>query len=54
VTVLVCRAIEVKSLTWDGDAKDSIKIWAKQMIELAKTPRSHKVDDASSYNFSPW
>jgi len=48
------RILDAKAVTWYGDAEDSIKIWARQMVELANTPRSQKVDDASSFSLSPW
>jgi hypothetical protein len=48
------RIVDAKAVTWYGDAEDSIEIWAKQMVELANTPRSHQVDDASSFSLSPW
>jgi hypothetical protein len=42
------------AITWYGDAKDSIEAWAKQFIELANTPPSHQVKDASSFSLKPW
>jgi len=48
------RIIDAKAVTWYGDAKDSIQMWAQQMVELANTPRSHKVEDASSFSLRPW
>jgi hypothetical protein len=48
------RPIDAKAITWYGDAKDSIEAWAKQFIELANTPPSHQVKDASSFSLKPW
>jgi hypothetical protein len=48
------RPIDVKAVTWYGDAKDSIETWAQQFIELANTPPTHQVKDASSFTLKPW
>ncbi len=48
------RIISVKAITWYGDAEDSIEVWAQQLVELANTPPSHTVRDASNFTLSPW
>lgn len=48
------RIIDAKAVTWYGDAKDSIEMWAKQWVELANTPPSHEVKDAPNFTLKPW
>lgn len=48
------RIIDAKAVTWYGDAKDSIAVWAKQLVELANTPPSQQVKDAADFTLKPW
>ena len=48
------RIISLKAITWYGDAEDSIETWSKQLVELANTPKTKKVEDASNFTLLPW
>lgn len=48
------RILDAKAVTWYGDAKDSIKAWAKQLVELANTPIHDTVKDAPNFTLNPW
>lgn len=48
------RIIDLKSVTWWGHAKDIIKDWADQCVQLAKTPKDYQVKDRGSFTLSPW
>ena len=48
------RIIDLKSLTWWSQAKDSIDLWAKQMVQLANTPPDAKVKDEAFFKLRPW
>ncbi|MEI7899924.1 MAG: DUF3313 domain-containing protein [bacterium] len=48
------RILDAKAVTWYGDAKDSIKTWAKQLVELANTPKETEVKDAPNFTLKPW
>jgi hypothetical protein len=48
------RILSAKAVTWYGDAEDSIETWAKQLVELANTPREHTVEDAPNFTLNPW
>ena len=48
------RIIDLKAVTWWGHAKDIIKDWADQCVQLAKTPKDYQVKDRASFTLSPW
>jgi hypothetical protein len=48
------RILSAKAVTWYGDAEDSIKAWANQLVELGNTPRDQKVEDAPNFTLKPW
>jgi hypothetical protein len=48
------RIIDLKAVTWWGHAKDIIKDWADQCVQLAKTPKDYQVKDRGSFTLSPW
>ncbi|MCI0738960.1 MAG: DUF3313 domain-containing protein [Gemmataceae bacterium] len=48
------RIIDLKSVTWWEHAKDSIDLWAKQMVKLANTPPDEKVKDEPFFRLRPW
>jgi hypothetical protein len=48
------RVIDLKSVTWWEHAKDSIDLWAKQMVKLANTPPTEKVKDEAFFKLRPW
>lgn len=48
------RILDAKAVTWYGDAKDSIRTWAKQWVELANTPVDYEVKEASNFTLNPW
>jgi len=48
------RIISAKAVTWYGDAEDSIRAWARQLVELANTPKSYEVKDAPNFSLNPW
>jgi hypothetical protein len=48
------RIIDLKSVTWWGQARDSIDLWAKQMVKLANTPPDEKVKDEAFFKLRPW
>lgn len=48
------RIISAKAVMWYGDAEDSIEMWAKQLVELANTPKNIEVKDAANFTIKPW
>ena len=48
------RIIDLKSVTWWSQARDSIDLWAKQMVKLANTPPDEKVKDEAFFRLRPW
>jgi len=48
------RIIDVKSVTWWSQARDSIDLWAKQLVKLANTPPNEKVKDEPFFRLRPW
>lgn len=48
------RIIDLSAVTWWGHAKDIIKYWAEECVELAKTPKDYQVKDRSFFTLKPW
>ncbi|MCF6154013.1 MAG: DUF3313 domain-containing protein [Candidatus Brocadia sp.] len=48
------RIIDLKAVTWWGHAKDIIKDWANECVELAKTPKDYQVKERGSFTLKPW
>lgn len=48
------RIIDLKSVTWWSQARDSIDRWAKQMVKLANTAPDEKVKDEPFFKLRPW
>ncbi len=48
------RVIDLKAVSWWGHAKDIIKYWAEECVELAKTPKDYQVKDRSFFTLKPW
>ena len=48
------RIIDLKAVSWWGHAKDIIKYWAEECVELAKTPKDYQVKDRSFFTLKPW
>jgi Protein of unknown function (DUF3313) len=48
------RIIDLKSVTWWEHAKESIDLWAKQMVKPANTPPTEKVKDEAFFTLRPW
>ena len=46
--------IDLKAVTWWGHAKDIIKDWADQCVQVAKTPKDYQVKDRSFFTLKPW
>ena len=48
------RPIDLKGLTWYGNAEDIIKEWAKQFVEIANRQPGEIIKPASSFSLLPW
>jgi hypothetical protein len=48
------RPIDLKGLTWYGNAEDIIKEWAKKFVEVANRRPGEIVKPASSFSLLPW
>ena len=48
------RIISAKAVTGYGDAEDSIKAWANQLVELGNPPKDFEVKDAPKFTLNPW
>lgn len=48
------RIIDLKAVTWWGHAKDIIKDWANECVELVKTPKDYQVKERGFFTLSPW
>jgi len=48
------RVIDLRSLTWYGNAHESMDEWADALVELANAPPGHKVKHAGFFTFMPW
>lgn len=48
------RIIDLKAVTWWGHAKDIIKYWADECVQLAKTPKDYQVKDRGMFTLKPW
>jgi hypothetical protein len=48
------RIIDLKAVSWWGHAKDIIKYWAEECVELTKTPKDYQVKDRSFFTLKPW
>jgi hypothetical protein len=48
------RIIDLKAVSWWGHAKDIIKYWAEECVQLVKTPKDYKVKDRSFFTLKPW
>lgn len=48
------RILSAKAVTWYGDAEDSIKAWASQLVELGNTTQAVEVKDAPNFTLNPW
>jgi len=50
----VARPIDLKGLTWYGNAEDIITTWAKQSVELANRRPGEIIKPASTFSLMPW
>jgi hypothetical protein len=48
------RIVDLRSLTWYGNAYEAMDDWASAFVELANTPRERKVRGAPLFTFMPW
>ena len=48
------RIIDLKAVTWWGHAKDIIKDWANECVELTKTPKDYQVKERGFFTLKPW
>ena len=48
------RPIDLKGLTWYGNAEDIIKEWAKQFVEIANRRPGEIIKPASTFSLMPW
>src|SRR5262245_2412853 len=48
------RVIDVQSLSWYGNAHESMRDWAGQFVQLANTPYEFRVEDSSAFALLPW
>ncbi|MBM4273905.1 MAG: DUF3313 domain-containing protein [Deltaproteobacteria bacterium] len=50
----VARPIDLKGLTWYGNAEDIITTWAKQFVEIANKRPGEIIKPASTFSLMPW
>ncbi|HWN93416.1 MAG TPA: DUF3313 domain-containing protein [Methylomirabilota bacterium] len=48
------RVVNVQGLTWWSHAKEAIRDWAAQCVQLANTPADQKVEDRLPFTLKPW
>jgi hypothetical protein len=48
------RPIDLKGLTWYGNAEDIIKAWANQCVQIANRRPGEIVKPASTFSLMPW
>jgi hypothetical protein len=48
------RILDVQGATWYGHAHEIIQDWSTQMVELANTPPTHRVEDSPWFTLKPW
>lgn len=48
------RVVNVQGLTWWSHAKEAIRDWATQCVELANTPADEKIKDRAPFTLKPW
>jgi hypothetical protein len=48
------RVVNVQGLTWWSHAKEAIRDWAAQSVQLANTPADEKVKDRMPFTLKPW
>ncbi|BBO15852.1 permease MlaE [Candidatus Brocadia pituitae] len=48
------RIIDLKAVTWWGHAKDIINDWARECVELVKTPKDYQVKERGFFTLKPW
>lgn len=48
------RIIDLKAVTWWGHAKDIINDWARECVELTKTPKDYQVKERGFFTLKPW
>jgi hypothetical protein len=48
------RVIDLRSLTWYGNAEEAMDEWARAFVELANTPRDGRVSRSPLFTLMPW
>ena len=48
------RVLDLQSIIWYGNARESMRDWAQQFVVLANTPHDVKVEDSSGFALLPW
>jgi hypothetical protein len=48
------RIIDLRSLTWYGNAHEVIRDWAKAFVELANSPSPQRAKPSPLFSFVPW
>jgi uncharacterized protein DUF3313 len=48
------RVIDLRSLTWYGNAHEIFRAWAKELVETADTPLDQPVEHSTYFTIVPW
>ena len=48
------RVIDLRSVTWYGNAHEIFGQWAQEMVELANTPSTEQVAHSRYFTLLPW
>lgn len=48
------RIIDLRSLTWYGNAHEVMDGWCSELVDLANAPRDHEVEHPALFSFLPW
>ena len=51
---VVARPIDVKGFTWYANAKDVVKTWAQQFVDVANRRPGEIIKPASTFSLKPW
>jgi hypothetical protein len=48
------RVVDLRSVTWYGNAHEIFGQWAQEMVDLANTPSTEQVEHSRYFTLMPW